>query len=308
MRLLALTVGFTACVAAGSGVAFARTPLAAIAPMPTAQTVPPELQGAFADELPRVLSAAGFVLMPPNEVDMKVGERPELLQCRGGGCLAEEAAFLHVDRLILPRLERAPDGSFTVGVAVWDVGQRSVICEGVDRVAVAAELHDKLIIVIGRLRGELLRPGRLEITARPHAALSIDGQARGTTPWSGELAVGDHVIAFEAGGSRVERDVNVAPGVTARVDVTLAVAPPPPRSRALKPLKWVTLVGGLVAIGAGAALMALDGRGTCSRPSGQLQCPDVYDTKIGGAVALAGGGALVVTSVVLFVVDRPRHQ
>jgi hypothetical protein len=298
-----VTVGLLLC----ARIAAAHEPLAAIAPMPTGATVPPELQAAFADELPKVLTAAGFQIIAPNEVDMKVGERPELLQCRAGGCLAEEAAFLKVDRLVLPRLERG-DGDFTVGVSVYDAGQRKVICEGVDRIVAVVELHDKLIGVIGRLRGELLRPGRLEVTAQPAAAVSVDGQPRGTTPWSGELAVGDHVIALESGGARVERDINVGPGSTAHVDVALAVAPPPPhRSHPLRPLKWVTLVGGVLAVGAGAALVAVDGRGTCARGAGQLECPDVYDTRTGGIVALAAGGALVVTSVVMFVIDRPRH-
>ncbi len=297
-----ITVGLLLC----ARVAAAREPLAAIAPMPTAANVPPELQAAFADDLPKVLTAAGFQIIAPNEVDMKVGERPELLQCRAGGCLADEAAFLKVDRLVLPHLERG-DGDFTVGVSVYDAAQRKVICEGVDRIVVVGELHDKLIGVIGRLRGELLRPGRLEVTAQPAAAVSVDGQPKGTTPWAGELAVGDHVIAFEAGGSRVERDVNVAPGSTARVDVSLAVAPPPHRSHPLRPLKWVTLVGGVLAVGAGAALVAVDGRGTCTRGAGQLECPDVYDTRTGGIVALAAGGALVVTSVIMFVIDRPRR-
>ncbi|HXU67954.1 MAG TPA: PEGA domain-containing protein [Polyangia bacterium] len=303
VRIFALTVALLSC----STLAVAREQTAAIAPMPTAQTVPPELQAAFADELPRSLSLGGFKLMPPNEVDMKVGERPELLQCRSGGCLAEEAAFLKVDRLILPRLEPAPDGGFTIGVSVFDAGQKKILCEGVDRVSAPAELHDRLTVIVGRLRGELLRPGRLEVHAQPTAVVSVDGLAKGATPWTGELDPGDHVVALEAGGARVERDVNVAPGSTARVDVTLAVAPTPTHSRALRPLKWVTLVGGVLAVGAGAALVALDGHGTCTRVSGQVECPDVYDTRTGGYVAIGAGGALVVTSVILFVLDRPRR-
>ncbi|MGZ3427085.1 MAG: PEGA domain-containing protein, partial [Polyangia bacterium] len=263
-------------------------------------------QQTFSEELPRALGAAGFKLMPPNAVDMKIGERPEFLQCRGGGCLAEEAAFLKVDRLLLPRLERASDGGFTVGITVWDAGQKKAIGDGVDRVATAGELRDKLSALADKLHAELSRPGRLEVSAEPSAIVSIDGVAKGSTPWAGELVAGDHLVTLESGGARVERDVNVAPGNTARVDVTLT-AITPHRSPALRPLKWVTLVGGVLAVGAGAALFALDGRGTCALGNGQRQCADVYDTRTGGIVALAGGGALVVTSVILFVVDRPRR-
>jgi hypothetical protein len=120
------------------------------------------------------------------------------------------------------------------------------------------------------------------------------------------------MVALESSGSRVERDVSVPPGATARVDIALTGAPPVPsrRNPALRPLKWVTLVGGVLAVGAGAALMVLDGHGTCTTTPGQRQCPESYDTKTGGIVALAGGGALVVTSVVLFIADRggARHE
>ncbi|HEX9103048.1 MAG TPA: PEGA domain-containing protein [Polyangia bacterium] len=303
MRLCALTVGLLLC----SSLASAREMMMAIAPLTTGQNAPAELQRAFSEELPIALAAAGFLLMPPNQVDMKVGERPELLQCRAGGCLAEEAAFFKVDRLALPRLDRAVDGGYTVGITVYDAGQKKAIGEGVDRVAAAAEMHDKLIALAERLRATLSRPGRLEVTAEPSAALSVDGRGMGSTPWSGELAPGDHVIALESGGARVERDVNVAPGATARVDIELS-ATPAHRSHALAPLKWVSLVGGVLAVGAGAALVAVDGKGTCARGAGQTQCPDVYDTRTGGYVALAAGGALVVTGVILFVIDRPRRQ
>ena len=304
VRLCALTVGLLLC----SSFASAREMMMAIAPMTTGQNAPADLQQAFSEELPIALAAAGFLLMPPNQVDMKVGERPEFLQCRSGGCLAEECAFLKVDRLALPRLERSADGGYTVGITVYDAGQKKAIGDGVDRVAAASEMHDKLIAMADKLRAELSRPGRLEVTAEPAAALSVDGEGKGSTPWSGELAPGDHVIALESGGARVERDVNVAPGATARVDIALSGVAPAHRGGALKPLKWISLVGGVLAAGAGAALFAIDGKGTCTRAAGQTQCPDVYDTRTGGIVALAAGGALVVTGVILFVIDRPRSR
>lgn len=302
MRPWALTV----LLVVGPSIAGAREMMTAIAPVTTGQTAPPDLQQVFSEALPRALASAGFTLLAPNEVDMKVSDRPELLQCRAGGCLVEEAAFLRVERLLLPRLERGADGSFTLGLTVWDAGQKKAIADGVERVAVAAEVRDRLSALCTRLHAELTRPGRLEVSAQPSAALSVDGEAKGATPWAGELEAGDHVVALEAGGARVERDVNVAPGATARLDVALsAPAPPPPRAHPLRPVKWVALVGGALALGVGAGLVAVDGRGTCSPAPGQRQCADLYDTRTGGVIALAAGGALLVTSVVLFVLDRP---
>jgi hypothetical protein len=304
VRVLALTVALIAW----SPLASARSLTMAIAPMTTGQNAPPDMQQAFSTELPIALAAAGFPMIPPNEVDMKIGERPELLQCRAGGCLAEVAAYLKVDRLALPRLERAPDGSCTVGVAVYDLGQKKIIGDGVDRVGAAGEMHEHLTALADKLHAELSRPGRVEVNAEPAAALSVDGQPKGSTPWAGELDAGDHIIALESGGARVERDVNVVPGGTARVDITLTGSAPARHGDALRPLKWVTLVGGALAVGAGAALFAIDGRGTCTPATGQRQCADVYDTRTGGIVALAGGAALVATSIVLFIVDRGRSR
>ena len=304
VRTCALTVGLLLC----SSVSSARELMMAIAPLTTGQNAPADVQQAFSEELPIALAAAGFLLMPPNQVDMKVSERPELLQCHAGGCLVEEAAFFKVDRLALPRLERADDGSFTVGITVFDAAQKKAICDGVDRVTAAPEMHDKLIAMADKLRADLSRPGRLEVTAEPAAALSVDGEVKGSTPWSGELPPGDHVVALDSNGAHVERDVNVAPGATARVDVALTGAAPPHHARAaLRALKWISLVGGVVGVGVGGALVALDGRGTCTTSAGQLQCPSVYNTRTSGIITLAAGGALLLTSVILFVVDRPRR-
>jgi hypothetical protein len=296
-----------------SGLAGAREPTTAIAPLTTGQSAPAELQRAFAEELPRALTASGFVLLPPNQVDMKVSERPEFLQCRAGGCLAEEAAFLRVRRLALPRLDRAYDGGFTVGVTIYDSGQKKLIADALARAGNPYELRQALQSIASRLHDALTRPGRLEIAATPPAALTVDGEARGTTPWASDLPAGDHVVTLEAGGARVERDVTVAPAQTARVDVTLS-APPPPRPvadgrhRVLAPLKWTALALGAAGIAAGAALLAIDGHGSCSLGLGQLECPKLWDTRVGGAALTAGGGALVLGSILMFVFDRRRLE
>jgi PEGA domain len=296
-------------------VAAAREPRMAIAPVLTGQTCPAELQRALADELPRTLARAGFDLLPPNEVDMRIGERPEFLQCHAGGCLAEEASFLRVRRLALPRLERASDG-FTVGMSIYDVGQKRAIADAVERVSgsnAAAQLQKALHVIATRLHAELSRPGRLEVSAQPAAAISVDGVAKGQTPWAGELPPGDHVVALESGDARVERDVEVSPAQTAHLDISLA-APPPvatvvedrPRHRALRSLAWSGLVVGVVAAGAGAALLALDGHGTCSLAAGQRECRQLWDTMPAGIALTAGGGALAIGSIVLLATERKR--
>jgi hypothetical protein len=269
------------------------------------------LRRAFADELPRALAAAGVELLPPNQIDMKIAERPEFLQCRAGACLAEEAAFLQVKRLFVPRFDKASDGGFTIGVSVYDAGQKRTIGDVVDRVATVADVRAKLGAMGQKLGSDLSRPGRVEVSCTPPATVLVDGSHRGTTPWAGAITPGDHVVSLEGGGTRVERDVNVAPGQVTRVDVQLDLPPAAPKPRGggrsvLFPVKIAMLAGGVVALATGGALVAIDGEGTCDLKNGAKECRMVYDTKLPGYITLAGGGALVVGSVIMFVLDRPR--
>jgi len=290
-----------------AGAAEPRTAIAAIAVPPS---VAPELNRAFQEALTQWLSAAGFSLKPPAEVDMQMGERPEFVNCRAGGCLAEEASFLRVQRLILPRLEPASDG-FVVGLSAYDAGHKKVIADAIDRCAPCSAdgLRAMVATLAKKLHAELAQPGTLEVTSQPPGPLTVDGKVVGVTPWSGTLEPGDHVIAMASPAGRVERDVAVEPGKTARVNLLVPVAAaPPPRRGQLGILKWVALGVGVAGVAAGAGLLAVDGHGTCGLAAGQKQCPKVYDTLPAGAALVSIGGALLVTSVILIVIDRPARK
>lgn len=66
--------------------------------------------------------------------------------------------------------------------------------------------------------------------------------------------------------------------------------------------KWITLGVGVASAGAGIALIALDGKGSC----GTERCPDSYNTLAPGIILTAVGGAALITSVVLFIVDAKQ--
>jgi hypothetical protein len=289
--------------------AYAAEPKVAIAPI--AVQAPADLERTFQEELPRALAAAGFSLTPPNEVDMRVSERPELLRCASGGCLAEEAAFLRVERLVLPRLEPATDkdGGLTLGLSLYDASQKKSICDAVARCTACTS--DKLRATIQEaavaLRVGSLKPGTLEVSSDQRAELTIDDKPVGKTPWRGEVAPGDHLVIARAGGQRVERDVSVAPGRTAHVQIELQAQVPgvvhrPTRFRVAK---WVLFAGGLALAAAGAGVWAIDGHGTCSLRPLQQACPQVYDTIGLGATGVGLGGALLLTSFIMMGLDKP---
>jgi len=297
------------------GVAFAQSSLA-IAPVPVGAKAPPELQRALMEELPGALAAAGFAVKEPKEVDLKVAERPELLRCTTGGCLAEEAAFLQVARLALPRLEPAPptdrEGGLTVGVVIFDAAANRIVAQVVDRCGATAQpcvdagLRQIVQAQAKKLFAQVTQPGTLDVRAQPPARCSVDGKAVGETPWHGELEPGDHVVVLESGGQRVQRDVRIAPGRAAVLEVTLDSGPRVERHGRFHVVKWVALGLGLASAAAGAALWGIDGRGSCSLSGMQKQCPQVYDTLPAGAALVGVGAAFVVTSVIMLAVDKPR--
>jgi hypothetical protein len=293
----------------------------AIAPVPVGQKAPPELQRVFSEELQVALAEAGFAVKEPKEVDLQVAERPELLHCVAGGCLGEEAAYLNVGQLVLPRLDpisgpHGTDGSLVVGLVLWGASEKRPVAEAVERCggdgsgACGAEKLKAVTHALARkLREDLSRPGTLVVRTVPRAQLAVDGKALGSTPFRGELPPGDHLLVLEVGGARVERDVAVAPGRVAQIDVTLEPERPKepgelrtsPR-RHLRAIGWAALGVGLAAAAVGAGLWSLDGRGTCTLSGVQRECPKVWDTLPAGASLVGVGGALVVSSIIMVAV------
>jgi len=74
----------------------------------------------------------------------------------------------------------------------------------------------------------------------------------------------------------------------------------------LKGMGWILGGASLLGFVPGAVLLAIDGKGTCSKSEGE--CPNVYDTKLGGIASLAIGGACLVTAVTLYVLGALRKD
>jgi eukaryotic-like serine/threonine-protein kinase len=79
----------------------------------------------------------------------------------------------------------------------------------------------------------------LRVVARPWATVFVDGQLVDVTPFAKAipLRAGTHHVHFRhPSAPDVQRQVNLAPGATALVEVEMAVPPPPPAPSAPPPL------------------------------------------------------------------------
>lgn len=86
-------------------------------------------------------------------------------------------------------------------------------------------------------------------------------------------------------------------------------APRPARSGGLfsaRVFKWVTLGISAGALAGGVTLLVLHGRGTCDSAPG-ARCPDIYDTRLAGAVLTGAGGLAGAASALLFYWDHRRR-
>lgn len=176
------------------------------------------------------------------------------------------------------------------------------------------------------------RRGVQQITVRsdpPGANVAIDGRARGTTPWTGELELGRHRVVVDHGSVQRQLDVELVAEQALDLDVALAPgagqtqgaapaastrtpAPEPPKQATLVPtfLPWA-VAGAGAAVLAGAGVYELLRRDAERDAKAEDYQPAYYDdldrmqTYQTTARVLAGvGGVLVLTGGVLAVVNH----
>lgn len=150
-------------------------------------------------------------------------------------------------------------------------------------------------------------PSRLVVDSQPAGALVlVDNQLVGTTPVDQPVLEGEHVVRVMLDGYvSDERKVKLQRGVRERLDLQLRRAPRLARSRSFG---WASLFTGIPVFAAGVGLLAIDGKGTCDADNQDRygNCPYLYNTKFGGATALAAGTALITVGVMLLLRTRDR--
>lgn len=206
-----------------------------------------------------------------------------------------------------------------------------------------AEDRDQVEALISEREQRLLERGvqQLTVMSEPKGAtLSIDGEPVGVTPWTGEIAPGEHLLLVRRSGfADSERRVQLAADRSQDVVVRLVpgqaltetVEPVPPaapsapsespsRHEAAPPQSglgvwpWVALGAGAATLGAAATFELLRGSSEddARDAHSQVEFATKYDEALGHqrtARVLAGvGGGLLVLSGVLFYIDLGANE
>lgn len=182
----------------------------------------------------------------------------------------------------------------------------------------------------------LARRGVQQITVRSDpsgARLVIDGRARGTTPWTGELELGRHRVVVDQGTLRRQHDVVLVAERAHDLDVSLSPdtgqMPPPAADPApgtgapsstndatVVPtfLPWAVAGAGAVALG-GAGVYELMRRNAEDDAKAEEYQPAYYDHRdraltyqTTARVLVGVGGVLVLTGGVLAVINRSSSE
>jgi PEGA domain-containing protein len=155
---------------------------------------------------------------------------------------------------------------------VWDAGQD-----------VETRNYDSFTFDVIAVGGRLIEArGKLQVKSTPAgAAVFVDGQSVGVTPFNGDIATGRHQVSVRQTGfsEKGDNNVTIRTGQTTTLDWTLTpTGDPSAKSGGGGSKKWIFIGAGGAAAAAGAALgLKKDGGGGgCARsylPSPSCTCP-----------------------------------
>ena len=270
---------------------------------------------------------------PPPSVDASVQARAQAQHEQGAAAYREQRFreaiehFLAADNVVA-----SPANSFNVARAYEKLGESARALEyyriylerGPD-----PKNEQQVRARVDELEAALAKRGVQQMTVRSNPAganVSIDGTARGTTPWTGELTLGRHEIVLDHGSLERQLTVELVPERALDVNVTLAGGPdsdsptgqhaeksaPPSQARAIPTfVPWVVAGTGALALGA-AGVYELKRQGAEDDARDEQFNPAYFDDldrmssyQTTARVFLGVGAALLVTGGVLAVVSKP---
>jgi hypothetical protein len=250
------------------------------------------------------LKAARFNVLHGDDLQKRLGAGT--VTCRTPDCYPALAQKLRVAYLVVVTVgQHERNYGITLvlvrgrsGEKAAEVQERCDIC-GIE------EVGEKMGLAASSLRTKLealmVGPARLTVRSSPPGAyVTLDGKEIGQTPLEREVPGGQHTLRLRHRGHiAAQRTVTLVPEIAEAIDVTLI------RAASTFPyaaVGWTALATGVAALGAGAALVAIDGRQiSCAADQQDAfgHCPKVRNTRALGA-ALAGVGAALATGGGLF--------
>ncbi len=270
-----------------------------------------------------------------DRVDARVGESTFALstpedpaRCDSASCWQEHASAAGAGYLLDVQID-STQADQRIDVAVTDLSDGTEVvklsetCELCGRTELEDLAADATAAALRKLQSYAAVSSTVVIDSVPQGArVALDGVELGTTPLEVEVAAGEHVVELSAEGhAPFEQPVNVARGTRERLRLVMTkeAAPPPPldtspaRSRGRVVGSSVLVSSGVAAVGAGVALLVLHGRPITTECSGANidadgDCHFLYDTRLGGAVALGLGAAAAVTGGVLLGLELRRGR
>ncbi len=300
---LALVVAALATLVPAGHIASARAQVAAPAPPAPPQhaigaitvggSAEPVLAGALRAAATEGLTAGGAALVPPDSVSRVIAAVPELGTCNTADCHTRLASAVGAARLITIAVD-AKGELYALDIALLDGRGRALRRRTDECVACAVpELQER---VTAAVRDAIAATSddtvTLIVDSTPSGAeLEVDGAARGTTPWKGELMAGPHqVTATAASGASIAQELFVEASPDQRLTITI-----PHRSDRRR---WGNLTYAAAGVGAatiigGIVLLSMDGNGTCDAAG---SCPRQYETTFGGLLTVTAGLALAGTA------------
>ena len=280
----------------------------------------PELSAQMQDSISAGLKEAGIRTITNAEVMKAIGKERQLINCSSSTCLGQVSKLVGTTRFLRGRVD-ASGAAYKIELELLDVAgevenavkQSCPVCTVTELSRIVKKHAKELVTTRPR------KPVTVILTSRPEGAkVSVDGQSIGQTPYQGEIAPGKHrVTAIIPGYGEWEETIEIRAGEAQpqrfeMVLVRLATpkkpdTPGPVRARPYRHLKWVAGGASAAALVTGIVLLAIDGDGTCGA-SAPEQCPDLYDTQLGGLTSVGVGLGLAATSAWMFMRDRKDER
>ena len=237
-------------------------------------------------------------------------------RCPDQACVAGLLEAPGSDAVIQVRVT-ADGRDYSYALLLETAGGETLIAEDTCEVCgleeAAALLEDSAVKLLERYQRSTA-PGTISLGSNPSGVeVLADGSPVGATPLALELSPGSHTLELRLPGYESQRrTLTLGPGESLALTIPMTeLPPPPPPWRPLAIVGGVGIGAGAVAVGVGAALVAIDERPVnCSANEENAfgVCPRRYASLEGGAAALAVGGALLVTGIVLEVVSARRRR